>query len=489
MRGDPESTRALIDSLDTQWRFSAGVLSWHPDDKVTPEQEERVMDDFEAVAFAGLEPDQRNILWVRHSHAGHHELHFVIPRVELASGKAFNAFPPGWEKAFGVFRDLHNHREQWARPDDPARARLYTPEHADLHRARLIRWGKTPGRDERAEAKEAIHAYMAAKLEQGLVHNRTDVLTALQEAGLEINRAGKDSITVKDPDSGEKLRLKGGMYAEQWKFDYASRAHQGQDRKGRPGDREPDPATIRELEQELVRIIEKRAQYNRKRYPQQYRGLGKEHHVPLPELGGHFQPEVPVFHTSERGDPAGDHIHMLGADRAVPVSDNRLAAGSGGIVNAKSRVGEHHSGLAHDGAQRPQRALHRPDPAPHPEIRVDIRRTDRLETGVSHDRTGTDAQGHSDTHGTGLFRRTDQSGQDAGRAATRLDGAESGIAAASRGEQQNQRRFTSLGEAIGRLGRVIQELGTLVVAFERHIERQIERVRENVQSRRMGMRL
>lgn len=54
------------------------------------------MDDFEKLAFAGMQPDQYNILWVRHSHANHHELHFVIPRVELSTGKAFNAFPPGW---------------------------------------------------------------------------------------------------------------------------------------------------------------------------------------------------------------------------------------------------------------------------------------------------------------------------------------------------------------------------------------------------------
>ena len=85
LRGDPETTHALIDTLDTKWKFTAGVLSWHPDDKVTPQQEEKVMDDFEKVAFAGLEADQRNILWVRHRHAKHHELHFLIPRVELAS--------------------------------------------------------------------------------------------------------------------------------------------------------------------------------------------------------------------------------------------------------------------------------------------------------------------------------------------------------------------------------------------------------------------
>jgi hypothetical protein len=35
------------------------------------------MDAFEREAFAGLEPDQRNILWVRHQHSGQHETHFT----------------------------------------------------------------------------------------------------------------------------------------------------------------------------------------------------------------------------------------------------------------------------------------------------------------------------------------------------------------------------------------------------------------------------
>ena len=111
LRGDPAMTRALVDSIERRWKFTSGVLSWHPDDKVSEEQEEEVMDAFEQVAFAGLEADQRNILWVRHTHAGHHELHFLIPRLELSSGKDFNACPPGWQKDFDVFRDLFNWRE------------------------------------------------------------------------------------------------------------------------------------------------------------------------------------------------------------------------------------------------------------------------------------------------------------------------------------------------------------------------------------------
>jgi hypothetical protein len=329
LRGDPDMTRDLINSIDRKWKFTAGVLSWHPDDRVTPEQEEAVMDDFERVAFAGLEPDQRAILWVRHCHAGHHELHFVIPRLDLASGKDFNACPPGWQKDFDVFRDLHNHREGWARPDDPARARLHAPEHADLHNARLIRWGKTPGKDERADAREAIHAYLTDKLGQGLVRNREDVLSALREAGLEINRAGKDYLTVKDPESGEKLRLKGGIYAERWNFaDFTGRKTQGQDRAGRPGDREPDPATVRELEQELNRVLEKRAQCNRKRYPQKHVRPGERDCLPLPDYEQGFQPNLsasrgPDLHHSVDGGP-----DWMGVAFPVSLSGNGLAAGS-----------------------------------------------------------------------------------------------------------------------------------------------------------------
>lgn len=313
LRGDPELTRELIDSLDTKWKFTAGVLSWHPVDRVTPEQETRVMDDFEAVAFAGLEPDQRNVLWVRHHHAGHHELHFVIPRVELSSGKAFNPCPPGWQKHFDAFRDLHNHREGWARPDDPTRARLRTPEHADLHSARLIRWGKTPGKDERAEAKDAVHAFLLMKIEEGQVTNRPELLAALREADLEINRAGKDYVTVKDPASGEKLRLKGGIYAEHWQLaGIAGRAHTDQDRTGPAGTRSPDPAAIQRLERELAAVIDRRAAYNRSRYPGKAWEIRREHRLtlPNPELG--LWQEMAASPAPEHGRINGNRLGRLG---------------------------------------------------------------------------------------------------------------------------------------------------------------------------------
>ena len=485
LRGDVELTRALIDTLDTKWKFTAGVLSWHPDDNVTPEQEQRLMDEFEQVAFAGLEPDQRNILWVRHSHAGHHELHFVIPRMELSSGKAFNPCPPGWQKHFDVLRDMHNHREGWARPDDPARTRLHTPEHADLHKARLLRWGKAPGKDERAAAKGAIHEYLRQCIEQGSVTSRADVLTALQGAGLEINRAGKDYITVKDPESGEKLRLKGGIYAEHWKLEFSDRAHESQGRAGTTGVGSPDPTTVQRLAAELERVIEKRAQYNRGRYPAPANQLGTERDYPLPHLELDVRPQMAA-------NPAHNHEHLDGCDlgsvgniHTGREQGHGLAAGDSRAWRTENSYGENRytitgPDLGAGLSRKPGGTLHRPTSEKHPETRLDIRQKPGLETGVSHDRIGTDPQGVADHNGAGIDRQPGSPRKDIGNAW-------SGDTKLTAERHPDTGRAAGISAALAALERYTRELGTALVALERHIERQIERARERHRGRGPGM--
>src|SRR5688572_5396959 len=70
-----------------------------------------------------LRRDQYAILWVKHRHAGRTELHFLVPRVELSTGKSLNIAPPGWEALFNPFRETYNALLGWASPDDPAHAR------------------------------------------------------------------------------------------------------------------------------------------------------------------------------------------------------------------------------------------------------------------------------------------------------------------------------------------------------------------------------
>lgn len=200
VRGDPHQTRDLIDSLDFKHKYTSGVLSFAPDEKITPEMEEAIIDRFEKVAFAGLEPDQYNILWVRHTHAGHHELHFVTPRVELSTGKSLNIKPPGdlAQATFDDFRSEINARYGLADPDDPDRARnVSVPDHELKAAAEAIRSGQKPPENIRVLLDEVL----TERAVQGLISSREDVLEHVKDLGFDVAREGKNYITVTEPES------------------------------------------------------------------------------------------------------------------------------------------------------------------------------------------------------------------------------------------------------------------------------------------------
>jgi len=165
---------------------------------------------FERLAFAGLDREQYDITWVRHRHteSGRTELHFVTPRMELNSGKAMNIAPPQWEHTYAPLRDALNWEHGWARPDDPERA-------LELQRA--------PEREREGfrlrEGREGIHEYLTGLIAAEAVTDRSSMVLALKEAGLEVTREGKDYVTVRDPESDERFRMKGRIYEKDWTYD------------------------------------------------------------------------------------------------------------------------------------------------------------------------------------------------------------------------------------------------------------------------------
>ncbi|NDV23840.1 relaxase/mobilization nuclease domain-containing protein [Desulfovibrio sp. JC022] len=253
LRGDPKAVQRVIGSTDRVWKYTSGVLSWAPQDKVSPQLEKEVMDDFEKVAFAGLEQDQYSILWVRHSHAGHHEMHFIIPRTELRSDKAMNPCPPNWHKQYDVWRDLWNERKQWARPDELKRSRLLQPG-KDIH---------SPKGKQLHDFRKTVTDFLAQGIADGLHKDRADLIKALEEVGLSVVRQGKKYITLELPEDKKRVRLKGGIYESSWRVErQAERADElaisgsGADRQQR----------IAGLERELAEICRKRAEFHHSRY-------------------------------------------------------------------------------------------------------------------------------------------------------------------------------------------------------------------------------
>lgn len=350
LRGDAEQTRRLIDSLEFKHKYTSGVLSFAPNEKITPKMEQAIMDRFEKVAFAGLEPDQYNILWVRHSHAGHHELHFVTPRVELSTGKSLNIKPPGkvTQDTFDDFRSEINARYGLADPDDPERAKnVATPNHELKIAAEAIRSGQKPPENIRTLLDDVLTERAA----QGLIQSREDVLEHVKDLGFDVTRTGKNYITVQEPESGQRWRMKGPLYERDYE---PSRTIEAAESARERDYSRPDEAAAERYAKRVDRHIEKRAEYHQGRYPKP---------EPKHELG-HAQEQTAVA-VRDRPEPLHRHLRReLGSDALLHDQSSELeprgATRQNGLITATegldfrkgSERGVHHSGQEEEALSR-----------------------------------------------------------------------------------------------------------------------------------------
>lgn len=293
LRGDVEQTVGLIDALVDQGRertYSNGVLSFAPGEWPSEEQQQWIMGVFEQHTFAGLEPGQYDCLWVRHEDKGRLELNYLIPRVELTTGKALNPDPPGaGNRALkDAMRDYVNETFGWAGPTHPSRQRavvvpdwrLKLAEAAKRGVAAAIEQGVAAGEVDRVEEPRVfVTRQVLAGIEAGAINSRDDVVDLLVEAGFEIPRKGREYVTALDPVSGERFRLRGAIYAESFTDragliagpEYAEAVASAGPATAADGgaaraDSGPCPARIREAGERLEALSSKRAAYNRKRY-------------------------------------------------------------------------------------------------------------------------------------------------------------------------------------------------------------------------------
>lgn len=252
LRGDAAIMIDLIDACPHKWSYRAGVISFAEGDKPSEEEQQQVIYRFEELAFAGLDGDQYACMWVRHTHEDRVELHFCTPRMELYSGRSLNIAPPGYERAFDSLRDLMNKENDWADPMDAAR----TAETKKVTEA-----------PDRAAGREALHGWISDQIYEGLITDRAVLIEALKESGFEVPRAGKNYLTVKDPDTGERWRLKGEFFHEDWTAETAiEREAERRPRADARRERRLDGSSVAELQGRFEDHCRKRTGYNQDRY-------------------------------------------------------------------------------------------------------------------------------------------------------------------------------------------------------------------------------
>lgn len=206
LSGDPDLTARLADNLDFQNRYTVGVLSFEePNLKDHIKQE--IMQDFEKTLLAGLERDQYDITWIEHTDKGRLELNFIIPNVELSTGKRLQ---PYYDK---VDRPLVENWKQKTNFEhglsDP-----HAPEKAQA--IKTLNSQNLPPSIK--EIKEQIGLVIADQIGKGNIQDRKDVIQTLEEAGFEITRQTDRSISIKNPDGKRNIRLEGTIY-ENRQFD------------------------------------------------------------------------------------------------------------------------------------------------------------------------------------------------------------------------------------------------------------------------------
>ena len=263
LRGDPDMVAAVADSLESERKYRSVVIAWAPDDRPTEEQIEAVLDEFEKTAWAGLEADRYAWTAVLHrERGGGVHAHILAAQCDLETGRSLNIAPPGWQRTFDPLRDAFNHEHGWSRPDDPERARAQQPGHRAYVEASKLR----AGLEHEADPRGLIRDYLVQRVEHGAVRSRADVVSALEEVGLEVPRQGKDYLTARDPASGKRWRLRGALYEHDFHPERLDLPAAAPDGNRPPTDRGDGRARARAAWQEVERRRERRAAFHRGRY-------------------------------------------------------------------------------------------------------------------------------------------------------------------------------------------------------------------------------
>ncbi|MCF3592729.1 relaxase/mobilization nuclease domain-containing protein [Rhodobacteraceae bacterium LMO-12] len=252
LHGNSDWTRDLIDASANKWSYTAGVISFADSDQPSEDAQQEVIEQFEALAFAGLEADQYDCLWVRHVHEDNVELHFCTPRLELATGRALNIAPPGHEAAFSTLRDVLNKTHGWVDPMEPDLARDF----------KLVRESA-----ERAEARQVIIGALYDQIDAGLITDRATMVAFFEDTGFEVTRQAAKSISVRDPEFTKPFKLEGILTHENWSTTrHAEIAAEYEADADANRTRRLDGITHDGLRADLADHVERRAEYNEERY-------------------------------------------------------------------------------------------------------------------------------------------------------------------------------------------------------------------------------
>lgn len=283
LQGDPKLTKELIRSIARKQKVCVGCLSF--EETNIPEADKfKLMEEFEKTLLPDMQ-GRYNILWVEHTDKGRLELNFVIPRIDLETGKGLSPYYHYADaKGMRLFQQVHNLENGWSDPKDPSKERTLQGASKKIELQRDY---------------EQLDTLLHDLVKEGAIQNRTQLIETLEASKINVTRKGQDSISVKLPESLKARKLKGGIYAEQFRSlaDIETISDRAEKRVREYGERD----TQRELagaKQELEEYVQYKHGELRERYSKPSREVGAELHQDK-ELDNHNLDRPREFERSD----------------------------------------------------------------------------------------------------------------------------------------------------------------------------------------------
>ena len=275
LSGDVEITAQLIDSSPFAKKYTSGCLSFYEHD-LSDQDKQQIMQNFEECLFPGLDKDQYQILWVQHQDKVNQdtgetrlELNFVIPNVELSTGKRLQPFyaPVDLDRV-DLFKQITNTEHSLYDPDDPEHRQLF------LNKKNLPKDIK--------DFKEQLHQRVYRAVANGEVADRQELVKWLELNQIHVTRQVKNSISIENPYEGAKrpIRLEGEIYEQGFRAtgEYRQEVQQRiEEYRGTTSERYRANVT------EYQRQLEHKSQYHSERYPTVGRENSPEHSKQRPD--------------------------------------------------------------------------------------------------------------------------------------------------------------------------------------------------------------
>ena len=301
LSGDVELTAQLIDSSPFAKKYTSGCLSFYEHD-LSDQDKQKIMQNFEECLFPGLDKDQYQILWVQHQDKINQdtgetrlELNFVIPNVELSTGKRLQPFyaPVDLDRV-DLFKQITNTEHSLYDPDDPEHRQLF------LNKKNLPKDIK--------DFKEQLHQRVYRAVANGEVADRQELVQWLESNQINVTRQVKNSISIENPYEGAKrpIRLEGEIYEQGFRAtgEYRQEVQQRiEEYRGTTSERYRANVT------DYQRQLEHKSQYHSDRYPTVGRENSPEHSKQHPDCRETVKPvsnlaaiEIEPFNAIKRAN-------------------------------------------------------------------------------------------------------------------------------------------------------------------------------------------